>query len=391
MKPMRIRPTLALFALVASTFLPQAGSAQDTGTSIADYGIKDEDFPIRYGIVPFLAGDAGYMSRNIIVPTEGVPTSLKLLGSAYFADGRGVFDLGIGRANQKFSQSLLENETLVTDVMEIGLRYQTANRWQFGLVGNTMFSQGERFAANQEDVQFAGLAAHKEFNLAPNWVARAGVKVMNDLNIPDADVQVATIDLQIGWNFSSSNQGQDIGSTATTTDEVTVLDLDTDDVPTEGAFDFDFEQTAATPLEGPDSATLAGVNSSTLDKSSVLNFSSGSRQVTEENRQKLAKLATALEENKDLFERVELIGHADKTGSVEANELISIERAQSVREAMVSGGLPLEKMSVIGKSNLEPLIDSVLPQGLRANRRVELRFHGVKDVARLEEVISSAQ
>ncbi len=371
-------------------FQPVLLSAQEVGTSIADYGIKNEDFPIRYGLVPFLAAEGGYMSRSSILATEGVPTTLKLLLSGYFAEGQGVLDLGVGRMNQKFSQSLIDNETLVSDVMEVGLRFQAANRWQFGLVGNTFFDRGERFAANQADVQFAGLAIHKEFNLSANWVARAGVKVMNDVNIDDADVQIAALDLQIGWNFSKTNQG-DESPYLRNGDEVTVLDLEPTDgaIPTASESDFDLEQTAAVV---PAPAVLpAAVTSTVLDKSSILTFASGSREVPQSHHEKLAKLGALLEQNQNLFERVELIGHADKTGPTEVNEMISVERAQSVREVLAQAGLANEKISIVGRGDLEPLIQSVWPHDLQANRRVEIRFYGVKDMARLESLMGTLE
>ncbi len=375
---------LATLTFACVTLAAPAVNAQSGESTISRPVLDSSQLPIRYGIVPFLAADAGYMSRSTDIPTEGVPGSLKLLGSGFFANGRGVADIGFGRLNQKFSQEIEEDEILVSDIFEIGLRYQTEGRWQFGLVGNTYFEQGDRFAANQEDVQFAGLAAHREFNFTPNWVGRFGAKVMNDLNIDSAEVQVAALDFQLGWNFSTTNQMQNM-STATKYPPAPS--------PTSAAMKQ--EQESVTP-ETTAAVSVVDIypkplKSEVFDKSSILTFNSASANITSENQRRLERLGDLLYENQNLFDYVELIGHADNTGSDSYNRALSLDRAQSVQQALVRGGLPAIKTRIIAKGEMDPLIDSESPMDLRVNRRVELRFHGVQNTARLESLLNQIE
>ncbi len=65
-------------------------------------------------------------------------------------------------------------------------------------------------------------------------------------------------------------------------------------------------------------------------------------------------------------------GHADRSGSEDYNLSLSLRRADSVREALINGGIPAEAITVAGRGESEPAVPT--PDGVReqANRRVEI-------------------
>src|SRR5262249_20130364 len=65
-------------------------------------------------------------------------------------------------------------------------------------------------------------------------------------------------------------------------------------------------------------------------------------------------------------------GHADRSGSESYNMALSLRRADSVRAALIAGGIPAEAITVAGGGKGEPA--GRPPEGVRegANRGVEI-------------------
>jgi OOP family OmpA-OmpF porin len=63
-------------------------------------------------------------------------------------------------------------------------------------------------------------------------------------------------------------------------------------------------------------------------------------------------------------------GHADRAGSEDYNMALSLRRADSVREALIAGGISADKITVAGRGESEPAVPT--PDGVKeqANRRV---------------------
>ncbi|MFA6022404.1 MAG: OmpA family protein, partial [Rhodospirillales bacterium] len=70
--------------------------------------------------------------------------------------------------------------------------------------------------------------------------------------------------------------------------------------------------------------------------------------------------------------RVELTGHADRSGPDKYNMALSLKRANAVKATMVKQGIPADQISVVGKGETAPLVQT--PDGVREpqNRRVEI-------------------
>jgi len=65
-------------------------------------------------------------------------------------------------------------------------------------------------------------------------------------------------------------------------------------------------------------------------------------------------------------------GHADRAGSESYNMALSLRRADSVRAALIAGGIPADAITVAGRGESEPAVPT--PDGVKeqANRRVEI-------------------
>ena len=70
--------------------------------------------------------------------------------------------------------------------------------------------------------------------------------------------------------------------------------------------------------------------------------------------------------------RVDLTGHADRSGPDKYNMALSLKRGNAVKAAMVKQGIPASQISVVGKGETAPLVQT--PDGVREpqNRRVEI-------------------
>ncbi|HET7756398.1 MAG TPA: OmpA family protein [Steroidobacteraceae bacterium] len=69
---------------------------------------------------------------------------------------------------------------------------------------------------------------------------------------------------------------------------------------------------------------------------------------------------------------VEVAGHTDSTGSAQYNQALSERRAHSVAAYLVSRGVNVKRLMVVGDGENHPIASNVTPEGRQANRRVEL-------------------
>ena len=68
--------------------------------------------------------------------------------------------------------------------------------------------------------------------------------------------------------------------------------------------------------------------------------------------------------------RISATGHADRSGSEDYNMALSLRRADSVREALIAGGVSADTITVAGRGESEPAVPTADGVKEQANRRV---------------------
>ncbi|MGN1063760.1 MAG: OmpA family protein [Alphaproteobacteria bacterium] len=75
-----------------------------------------------------------------------------------------------------------------------------------------------------------------------------------------------------------------------------------------------------------------------------------------------------------------LSGHANTIGTENYNQTLSEQRAEAVRQVLLSNGVAPWRMNTKGYGELYPVADNNTARGLKLNRRVEIRFEPVNSI-----------
>jgi len=68
---------------------------------------------------------------------------------------------------------------------------------------------------------------------------------------------------------------------------------------------------------------------------------------------------------------INITGHTDNVGNEQDNLLLSQQRAQAVRQALLDKGISSARLSHTGKGESEPIASNDTIEGRQANRRTE--------------------
>lgn len=85
-------------------------------------------------------------------------------------------------------------------------------------------------------------------------------------------------------------------------------------------------------------------------------FGFGKSELKPAGEAKLDNIVAKLEDTR--IGRVSVTGHADRIGSSENNQQLSVSRAESVKRYLVSKNVQSDRITVIGKGETEPLTTS---------------------------------
>ena len=69
---------------------------------------------------------------------------------------------------------------------------------------------------------------------------------------------------------------------------------------------------------------------------------------------------------------VRIEGHTDSAGSDAANQALSEQRADAVRESLIERGLEAERIATLGYGEARPIAGNETAAGRQQNRRVEI-------------------
>jgi OOP family OmpA-OmpF porin len=67
-----------------------------------------------------------------------------------------------------------------------------------------------------------------------------------------------------------------------------------------------------------------------------------------------------------------LTGHTDNTGTPEANQKLSLDRADAVSQMLVTGGVAADRITTAGYGQDRPIASNDTEEGRAKNRRLEL-------------------
>ena len=99
-------------------------------------------------------------------------------------------------------------------------------------------------------------------------------------------------------------------------------------------------------------------------------FMTGKASLRPPSRQKLNQVAEALKG--DPSHSVIVEGHTDSTGTDAKNERLSQQRAEAVKDYLVSRGVKADRVTAKGFGKAKPIATNATPEGRAENRRVEI-------------------
>ncbi len=100
-----------------------------------------------------------------------------------------------------------------------------------------------------------------------------------------------------------------------------------------------------------------------------INFEFNSARILPSSEDTLKFVAAGLLANPEIH--IEISGHTDNIGSARANELLSLQRAEAVKQYLVSRGVAAGRITTVGYGFKRPIADNATESGRAKNRRIE--------------------
>jgi len=107
-----------------------------------------------------------------------------------------------------------------------------------------------------------------------------------------------------------------------------------------------------------------------LDIPSDISFDTGRAEIKSDFRPVLDSFAASLTNNPGT--QVSIIGHTDSSGSDAVNNPLSLNRAASTRDYLVSRGVAASRITIDGRGSHQPIVANDTPANRAKNRRVEI-------------------
>ena len=101
-----------------------------------------------------------------------------------------------------------------------------------------------------------------------------------------------------------------------------------------------------------------------------LYFITGTDVLTDASRAELARMLEELRRRP--APDIVVIGHTDRVGGEEANDGLSVQRAERVKSDLVAQGIAVERISVAGRGERDPIVPTEDGVDEPLNRRVEI-------------------
>jgi outer membrane protein OmpA-like peptidoglycan-associated protein len=102
----------------------------------------------------------------------------------------------------------------------------------------------------------------------------------------------------------------------------------------------------------------------------LLYFVSGTDELTDESKVEIQRVLDELRRRP--APDIQVIGHTDRVGNDAENDALSLQRAQTLREAMLGLGIPAARIRAAGRGERQPLVATEDGVEEPRNRRVEI-------------------
>jgi OmpA-OmpF porin, OOP family len=102
----------------------------------------------------------------------------------------------------------------------------------------------------------------------------------------------------------------------------------------------------------------------------TLYFQTGTDEFTDAAKPEVQRFLDEMKRRESA--EVTVIGHTDLVGDNEANDDLSVKRAERVKSMLIDLGIPAERISVAGRGKREPAVPTVQGVDEPRNRRVEI-------------------
>lgn len=116
--------------------------------------------------------------------------------------------------------------------------------------------------------------------------------------------------------------------------------------------------------------TQTADNQLKLNIPSDISFDTGRSDIKPNLRPILDQFAQGL--NSQPNTEIRILGHTDSTGSDTVNNPLSVNRAASARDYLVSRGVDARRIQIDGRGSREPIADNNSDVGRAHNRRIEI-------------------
>jgi len=121
---------------------------------------------------------------------------------------------------------------------------------------------------------------------------------------------------------------------------------------------------------------LVNLDGSLLIRLVSLKFKSGRSRIDPKHYDMLGRLKEAMDIYQDRNLRIE--GHTDNQGGVKSNQILSLKRAEAVRDFLIAAGADGTRLKALGYGEVRPIASNEFARGRAMNRRIDVVINAAK-------------
>ncbi|MDX8407986.1 MAG: OmpA family protein [Mariprofundaceae bacterium] len=126
-----------------------------------------------------------------------------------------------------------------------------------------------------------------------------------------------------------------------------------------------------------EASILANLDGSLVIRLTGLQFAPNKSKIDEKYYQLLSRLKQALDVYSDRNVRIE--GHTDNQGDVKSNQLLSLKRAEAVRDFLVAAEVDSSRLKALGYGEVRPIASNEFARGRAMNRRIDITIEAASE------------